>query len=450
MQQLITPKIALASAMSVAVIMMVVEGSFMTFIYTMDMASYLSPFEITALDSCVIGLFIALTIYLLNHFHFKTYNQSLIKLGLSQSALDSMGKGVVVTGPAGDIVYINRAFETITGYTLDDVKGKTPAVLKSGKQTQDFYASMWSDLNEKGHWRGIIWNKRKNGELYRERLNIRKFVGPHGDMGFVGVFVDVSEQDALEQALIHAQKRELVTTLAGGVAHNFNNFLAVIQGNAELGLTISTSNTVNRYFEEILSASGKASELVKKLMKISRPHKRDKSLFELRDAIRYAVNTSESILPANVELVVDIPDEITGKLYGNALDIEQTVLNLITNARDALSDNEDGCIIVKLERTCRGAPHCEIICAHPEQCPVISPNTLLLTVADNGPGVPERIQEQLFDPFFTTKDPDKGTGLGLASANQIISQHGGAIWFKSSPGDGTCFFTCLPILNEAT
>jgi len=449
MQQLITPKITVASAILIAIAMMAVEGTTMTFIYSTDLSSRLSPVEITTIDSCVVGAFIALIAYVLNRYHFAKYDRSLAKLGLSQAALDAMGKGVVVTGPDGEIIYINKAFEAITGYTLNDVKGKTPAILKSGKQPQEFYTGMWRDLKEHGQWRGIIWNKRKTGELYRERLNIRRFIGPFGDIGFVGVFVDLSEQDELERALINVQKRELITTLAGGVAHNFNNFLAVIQGNAELGLTVSSSSHVNRYFHEILSASGKASELVKKLMKISRPQKRDKALFEIKKVVQFAVNTSKSILPANIELIDDIPNGLTGRIYGSALDVEQTILNLVTNARDALGDKEDGCIVVNLDHTCKGSPHCEVICAHAQDCPVVSSNTVLLTVADNGPGIPNAIQDKLFDPFFTTKEPDKGTGLGLASANQIVTQHGGAIWFKSSPDDGSCFFICLPLLDEA-
>ena len=427
---------------------MVVEGLMMTLIYKNDMGNYLSAVQISVMDAGIVGLVIMICTSLMLRYQADKSEFTLAKYGLSHAALASLGKGAVVTDSSGKILFINNAFESITGYSWHDVKGKTPAILQSGKQSTEFYSKMWHDLSERGKWRGTLWNKRKDGELYHERLNIRKFVGPSGDIGFVGVFVYISEQDELERALINAQKRELMATLVGGVAHNFNNYLTSIQANAFFGESKSTSDKVRYYFSEIMSVSERAAELVKELLRISHPDAHERKEFDFREAICNTISISKSLLPSNIEFVVDIPNESIGNILGNRSDLEQTVLNLVANSRDALEGQSGARILFKMEQSCKGGQSCKVACPHNDSCPVNSLSTALITIEDNGPGIPKDIQDRIFNPFFTTKEVGKGTGLGLSSASQIIISHGGAIWLKSGSKIGSRFFICIPLLDK--
>jgi len=443
-------KFVIGLAAVVGLVAMAVEGSMMTFIYGFDLAGHLSKTQILVLDAGIVGILVTIFTYLLFRYRFDSIEAILVKYGLSHAALASLGKGALVTDNSGKILFVNNSFEAITGYSWQDVKGKTPAILQSGKQGSEFYSRMWHDLEENGKWRGTLWNKRKSGELYHERLNIRKFVGPSGDVGFVGVFVDISEQDELERALINAQKRELMATLVGGVAHNFNNYLTSIHANAFFGESKTTSEKVRYYFSEIMSVSERAADLVRELLKISHPDAHARKEFDFRDAMRSTIGISESILPSNIEFVTDIPDAPIGNILGNRSDLEQTVLNLIANAKDALEDKSGGRIFFKVEQSCKGGQACKTICPHIDACPVNTPSTGLIAIEDNGPGIPNDIKDRIFNPFFTTKEVGKGTGLGLSSASQIILSHGGAIWLKSGSEIGTRFFICLPLITNDT
>jgi len=386
--------------------------------------------------------------YLLLHYQSDRSAATLAEYGLSHAALASLGKGAVVTDSSGKIIFVNNTFEAITGYSWHDVKGKSPSILQSGKQSAEFYANMWHDLKENGRWKGTLWNKRKDGELYHERLNIRRFMGPSGDSGYVGVFVDISEQDELERALVRAQKRELMATLVGGVAHNFNNYLASIQANAFFGESKSTSDKVRHYFSEIMSVSERAAELVRELLRISHPDAHTKKEFDFRDVVFSATNIADSILPSSIAFTVVIPDESIGNILGNRSDLEQTILNLVANARDALEGRSGARIAIKMEQSGKSGPHCEMMCPHVEKCPIHASKTALISIEDNGPGIPKDIQDMIFNPFFTTKEVGKGTGLGLSSASQIVHSHGGAVWLKSGRKIGTTFYICLPLVSQ--
>jgi len=413
-----------------------------------DLNNRLSIKEIAALDSTTIGATLTLAIYLLIRHHAKNCSKALIDCGLSLAAIDSLGKGIVITDENGKILFINKEFESITGYGRKEAVGKTPAILQSGKQSTEFYASMWRDLQTTGQWRGTLWNKRKNGELYHERLNIRRFTTPSGAIGFVGVFSDISELDQLERALIDAQKRELMAALTGSLAHNFNNFLAVIQGTASMGELDAESEKCRQGFTEILTISERAAELVRDLLAISRQGTTDMSSFELVELVRQTAHTCEAIIPSDISFISEIPENIRGNIIGNPSDIEQTILNLVSNARDALHGMVESRITLKLEPSCKGTPTCTDQCPHTDQCPVSSPHTMLISVEDNGPGIPPEIHQQIFTPFFTTKDAHKGTGLGLASARHIADRHNGGIWLQSSRNRGARFVMCLPLTGE--
>jgi len=439
--------IAWSSALILGAGVALVEAGIMYLIHKESLGSILSKPEIAAIDATSIGLFLSLSCYLLIQHHAKSCSKALVDHGLSLAAMDSLGHGIVITNEKGKILFINREFESITGYNRKEVLGKTPSILQSGKQSTEFYASMWHDLQLFGQWRGTLWNKRKNGELYHERLNIRRYTASCGDTGYVGVFSDISELDQLQRALIDAQKRELMATLTGSLAHNFNNFLAVIQGTASMGEIDAESEKCRQGFTEILGISASASELVRDLLAISRQGTTDLSPFELVDLVRQTAHTCEAIIPANISFIADIPGDITGQILGNPSDIEQTILNLVSNARDALERRANARIALNLVASCKGESTC-LQCPHSNQCPISASQIMRISVADNGPGIPAEMQQKIFAPFFTTKDAHRGTGLGLASAKHIADRHNGAIWLQSSRDNGSRFVLCLPLMEE--
>lgn len=365
---------------------------------------------------------------------------------LRDIALASLGSAVVITDQDANILYVNNAFEAITGYASHEAIGQRMSLLKSGRQSNGFYRELWEAIQEGGQWEGTLWNKRKNGSLYHERLCIRRFSSLSGTTYYVGVFSDISERDALQRALIDAQKHELVATMAAGVAHNFSNYMQAIMGYAELGRDQPTTEDMMYFFTGIISVAERSTKLVKEMLKCSHPDKTDDSAFDLSATVQQAIDTAGSILPGSIELVSRLPADAPYMVHGNDSDIEQTVLNLVANARDAVQGRQDAKISVALKASDKQPQQCLSICRQ-MHCPINTSKHVILTVEDNGAGIPEAIRGRVFDPFFTTKGADHGTGLGLASAKQIVTRLNGAIWLDSHEQQGSCISICLPLLS---
>jgi len=140
-------------------------------------------------------------------------------------ALEGAGDAVIITNTSASIVFVNKAFTTITGYSAEEAIGNNPSMLQSGKQSKAFYKMMWQSLKNTGSWQGEVWNKRKNGELFPESLHIKTLTDDNGKIkGYVGIFNDVTEQRRQEAIILQSQKLESIGTLVGGVAHNFKQF----------------------------------------------------------------------------------------------------------------------------------------------------------------------------------------------------------------------------------
>ncbi len=141
----------------------------------------------------------------------------------------------MITNTAGDIEYVNPAFTRITGYSREEVLGQNPRILKSGKQDPAFYQQLWATILKGKIWHGELINRRKDGSLYTEQMNIAPVRGERGEVThFIATKQDVTARKQLEQQFIQAQKMEAVGRLAGGVAHDFNNLLTIINGYAQL------------------------------------------------------------------------------------------------------------------------------------------------------------------------------------------------------------------------
>lgn len=262
---------------------------------------------------------------------------------------------------------------------------------------------------------------------------------------FVSVF-DLTERyrveqqhKELERQLMLAQKMETVGTLAGGIAHDFNNILSPIIGYTELSLASSDLRPETRsHLTNILTAAQRAKEMVHQILAFSRRQESRREPIHLTAIAREALDLLRSSIPTTIELRAELAAGLA-PVSGDASRIHQVIMNLCTNAYQALKTT-GGVITIHVEG---GTPQRD---AHP----VRSGPHLVLSVTDDGPGIPYELQEKIFDPFFTTKAPGDGSGMGLAVVHGIIKDHGGTIEVQSEPGHGTTFQVYLPCGEEST
>ncbi|ATX79857.1 PAS domain S-box-containing protein [Mariprofundus aestuarium] len=392
-------------------------------------------------------LLILLSVYPLFRFVYlpilKRFRKDQQKIEMLAEALQGAGESVIITRPNGEIIYVNQAFSDITGYSHDEAIGKNPNILQSGKQDANFYRRMWGSIQSRGQWKGELWNRRKNGELYPEALDVRAIPGEDGTTKFlVGVFSDLTEQKRVESALLQTQKLEAIGTLVGGVAHNFNNLLAAISGKAYLAqMKAKKSNAptaVTDNLNDIQTLSFDAAHLVKQLLAFSRESQHEKEKIHLVSAVKDAVATAQIGIPEDVEVNLDLSSEPM-TVFADQTHIKQAIINLINNARDAVNSSETKVINISLypssPESCNDHGSCHIHCN----------KIACLEIRDTGTGINSSDLDKIFEPFFTTKEVGQGTGLGLSTAHGIINSHNGSIHVSSTFSKGTTFKICLPL-----
>lgn len=245
----------------------------------------------------------------------------------------------------------------------------------------------------------------------------------------------------LEQQLIQSQKMETIGTFAGGIAHDFNNLLQIISGNIQLMALKNRGNDPDTHIQAIEKATLKAGKLVKRLLTISRKVESAKLVISLNELITETMALSERIIPPMIAVELDLEPDLF-PILADSIQLEQIILNLASNAFDALK--QEGRITISTRQTSFSP---EESCRYPGFSPGIYAQ---LVFSDNGPGMTEAVRKRIFDPFFTTKEVGKGTGLGLSTVYAIVKEHGGHVSCYSLPGQGTTFTLYFPALAEST
>lgn len=369
----------------------------------------------------------------------KQAEETLVRL---EMAVNQAAEAVVVTDTEGKIGYANPAFERITGYSSRYAVGQNIRMLKSGKQDEAFYRNMWETISRGGVWEGRIINRKKDGSLYEEDATVSPVRDASGRIvNYVSGKRDVTREVALQKQLQTAQRLEAVGTLAGGIAHDFNNALTGIYGFTELALREAAGNgEAESHLNEIRKCAERAATLTRQLLAYSRRQILTPVHLDLNLVVTELMKLVSKVAGEEIRIQADLDKELP-TVCADIGQIEQVLMNLVINARDAMPSG--GRLLVETGVADVGE---EYVRYHPY---MKAGRFVVLSVSDTGTGMDEATRERVFDPFFTTKAPDRGSGLGLAMVYGIVKQHKGFIHLYSEPGAGTTFRIYLPAVDAA-
>jgi PAS domain S-box-containing protein len=363
-------------------------------------------------------------------------------LRLQTAALEAAANAIVITDPNGTILWVNQAFTDLTGYGREESIGQNPRMLKSWEHDHSFYENLWSTIKSGRVWRGALKNRKKDRSVYSEEMTITPVRSASGEVtNFIAIKQDVTEKKKLEAQYRQAQKMEAVGRLAGGIAHDFNNVLNVIMGFGELAQgKLEPTHPVVRYLQNIKTAAERAASLTKQLLAFSRQQVVYPRTIDLNAIVKNMEDMLQRLVGEDVSITMKATTPL-GSIKADVGQIEQVVMNLVVNARDAMADG--GQITIETRNVDLDESY------QREHEPVQPGHYVMLSVADTGCGMDEKTKARIFEPFYTTKEPGKGTGLGLATVYGIVKQSGGYIWVYSEPGQGTTFKLYFPLVSEA-
>jgi two-component system, cell cycle sensor histidine kinase and response regulator CckA len=345
-----------------------------------------------------------------------------------------------VTGN-GDLLFVNPALVRMLGYQSEQD-------LLSIGNSHLFYADpgvrdrVHSEYDRNGRVDTVVEWRRKDGKIISVRLNGRTVIDPSREEPCVEVIVeDVTNRLQLEKQLVQAQKFEAIGQLAGGIAHDFNNMIGAIIGWADLGTEeTDPGSRIHRHFEKVRQQADRAAALTKQLLAFARRQILEPRSIDLNQVTVEALSLLENVIGSNIEIGASLAPDLA-IVRADPVQIEQVLMNLCINARDAMPDGGS----LKVET-------CNIILDHafctlePQARPG---DYAVLSVTDTGTGMDRATLDRIFEPFFTTKELGKGTGLGLATVYGIVTQHGGFMQVSSELGSGTTFRAYFPASTEA-
>lgn len=362
------------------------------------------------------------------------------RLRMMSRALSETADLVLITDRDGVIVYVNAAWEALTGYSSSEVLGSTPAILRSGQHQDAFYADLWATIARGEVFRGELLNVAKDGSTFLEEKIITSLRDPSGQIThYVSIGRPIEERRRIEARLREVQRLEAIGQLAGGIAHDFNNLLTVIQANVSVALDeLDRNSPVAADLQDTLRAAKRAAVLTRQLLAFSRKQVLEPSVFDLNHIVQDLERSLLRLLGADIELSLSLTPGLSFIKVDRG-QIEQVIVNLAVNARDAMPQGG------KLRITTENATLDECAAA---AIAVPAGSYVRLLVEDTGTGMTRETLTRIFEPFFTTKPRGYGTGLGLATVFGIMTQSGGGVRVESSVGVGSRFEVVLPSTSE--
>jgi PAS domain S-box-containing protein len=358
-----------------------------------------------------------------------------------RSIFENSVEGIFQTAPDGRFISVNPAFARMHGYG-------SPAEVTEGVGCSSDKPEVFIERQKEfmrlieGHGSVVNFETRmygKDRQLSWVSINARAVRNEKGEISrYEGAVMDISDKKMLEAQLLQAQKMEAIGTLAGGVAHDFNNILMALMGYANLlQLKMDRYDPLRTYVDQIIASTGKAAKLTQSLLTFGRKQMMELEPHKVSVLLKDAEKLLERLLPEDIDLKV-IPGA-NESIMADVTQIEQVLMNLATNARDAMPRGGE----LRIEAT-RVEIDGDFIrargCGKPG-------GYVLISVRDTGTGMDEKTGERIFEPFFTTKEVGKGTGLGLSIVYGIVHQHGGFIVVDSEVNAGTEFLIYLPLIE---
>ena len=358
-----------------------------------------------------------------------------LKLRL-ESILNNISDGIMFQNDQGVIEFVNDEFCKILGYSSPgELIGKTFV------QFLDEIKDLFKDKGEIDRIKSYVDNrefvkyseaKLKNGKII-ERVGIPVF--EHGKyVGRISLLRDITERKQKEKQVLELQRFEIIGQLASGIAHDFNNVLGIINGMLEIIKMKTTDKNILSYVDSALSAVQRGGEISKRLLQFSKKKVEEFNPISIRNLVLDCVKILEHTTPKNIEIKTSIDEDYI--ILGSYGDLQQVILNLALNARDAMP--KGGRLTITVSSVDRDFVMKKFGNA-------TSDTYVVIVVSDTGVGISDEIKEKIFEPFFTTKEPGKGTGLGLSIVKNIVTIHGGFVDFESLVGKGTSFYVYLPV-----
>ncbi len=359
--------------------------------------------------------------------------------------LSSFPGAIGLTDMSGVFVYVNRRFERLFGYDPGELLGRPGYILNAPSDEDP--GVLTEKINEAmaavGMWEGEVHCKRRDGALFWTKAKLSRFEHPELGSLWLGMQEDITEQKSIELQLLQAQKMEALGVMAGGIAHEFNNVLAIMQGKLELmQLDETLPAPLRRDLEALLETSEHGAEIVRQILMFSRKQPVEKRRVDAASVVARAREFVTFKHPS-AEVHVEVAAEC-GAINASPTQLHQVCVNLLNNALQSLPPS--GGVV-----TIAGAQ------LRPEELPARVEHLSLrraasvfrLTVRDNGAGIEERHISRIFDPFFSTK-AGSGSGLGLSIVARIVANHEGQIFVDSELGEGTLFTVYLPGFDAST
>ena len=354
------------------------------------------------------------------------------------SAVEQSPFAIVMTTPDGRVQYVNPRYTYTTGFTLEEIFEKNIPVLRGGHASDESFREFEETMKAGRKWTGELCTRRKDGAVLWESVQvspIRNFADEVTHL--LSMREDITERKKLEDQLRQAQKMESLGTLAGGIAHDFNNVLAIINGFAEIALSRGPANpTQERHLREIQDAAQRAVGLVRQILTFSRKTETTFKSVSVNQQIKDLGRMCAETFPRTISFEFAL-DETLPEFSADPNQLQQVIMNLCVNARDAMLSQGGGRISVKTARV----PGAALQRLGGE----VERDYVCIQVADTGCGMPADVRARIFEPFFTTKQNCGGTGLGLSVVYGIILNHRGFLEVESVEGQGSTFLIYLPL-----
>jgi PAS domain S-box-containing protein len=353
------------------------------------------------------------------------------------AAVEQSADDIVVTDLAASIQYVNSAFTRTTGYSSGEALGRNVIALLGGDRGDPVHREAWETLQAGHPWQGRLKSLTKSGRTLLLDTSISPIRDGSGQtVGYVSARRDVTRQVEIEEHLVQTEKLEAIGALAGGIAHDFNNLLTVILGHlGKVTGGLGPGHPLGQSADQAHAAAQRCAALTRQLLALGRRGATRAEPLDLNACITRMAELLGPALHRDIRLVTDLAPDL-GPVIADLGQVEQVVLNLVLNARDAMP----GGGTLRLATANADPP----VGANDGRGSPGAGRHVVLAVSDSGVGIDPQIRDRIFEPFFTTKERGQGTGLGLATVYAIVKQSGGEITVESEPGRGTTFRIHLP------